>query len=181
MAEEDEDESPHVNTEETDEEAQDTCPAFDDDLDSEVDDFTIEQDDHVFMAMVHLVNPHHFVCALSTVSGCLAEVFAKNSKLKDSEDIVLTSLHTYADVFSEMAFDSLPECCKWDHTIPLEHEPPPGFCKVYLMTLTEQTEMDTFLEDALATGHIRQSKSPLGAPVFFIKKKDGKLHFVQDY
>jgi hypothetical protein len=49
------------------------------------------------------------------------------------------------------------------------------------MTLTEQTEMDTFLEEALATGCIRQSKSPLGAPVFFIKKKDGKLRFVQDY
>jgi hypothetical protein len=31
MVEEDEDESPHVNTDETDEEAQDTCPAFDDD------------------------------------------------------------------------------------------------------------------------------------------------------
>jgi hypothetical protein len=49
------------------------------------------------------------------------------------------------------------------------------------MTLTEQTEMDAFLEKALATGCIRQSKSPLGAPVFFIKKKDGKLRFVQDY
>jgi hypothetical protein len=49
------------------------------------------------------------------------------------------------------------------------------------MTLTEQTEMDAFLEEALATGRIRQSKSPLGAPVFFIKKKDGKLLFVQDY
>jgi hypothetical protein len=41
--------------------------------------------------------------------------------------------------------------------------------------------MDTFLEEALATGHIRQSKSPLRALVFFIKKKDGKLHFIQDY
>jgi hypothetical protein len=49
------------------------------------------------------------------------------------------------------------------------------------MTLTEQTEMDAFLEEALATGHIRQSKSPLGAPVFFIKKTDGNLRFVQDY
>jgi hypothetical protein len=45
----------------------------------------------------------------------------------------------------------------------------------------EQTEMDAFLEEALATGCIRQSKSPLGAPVFLIKKKDRKLHFVQDY
>jgi hypothetical protein len=49
------------------------------------------------------------------------------------------------------------------------------------MTLTEQTEMDAFLEEALATRRIRQSKSPLRAPVFFIKKKDGKLCFVQDY
>jgi hypothetical protein len=51
---------------------------------------------------------------------------------------VLTSLHTYVDVFSETAFNSLPERRKWDHTIELEHEPSPGFCKVYLMTLTEQ-------------------------------------------
>jgi hypothetical protein len=58
---------------------------------------------------------------------------------------------------------------------------PLQFPKVYPMTLTEQTEMDAFLEEALATGHIRQSKSPLGASVFFIKKNDGKLHFIQDY
>jgi hypothetical protein len=102
MTAEDEDESPHVNTEETDEEVQNLCPAFDNDLDSEVDDFTIEEDDHVFMMMVHPVDPHHFVCALSTVSGCLAEAFAKDSKLKDFEDIVPTSLHTYADVFTHL-------------------------------------------------------------------------------
>jgi hypothetical protein len=181
MVEEDEDESPHVNADETDEEAQDTGPALDDDLDSEVDDIIIEEDDRVFMAMVHPVDPHHFVRALSTVSGRLAEAFAKNSKPKGFEDIVPTFLHTYADVFSETAFDSLPECRKWDHAIELECKPSPRFRKVYPMTLTEQTEMDTFLEEALATGRIRQSKSPLGVPVFSTKKKDGKLHFVQDY
>jgi hypothetical protein len=79
LAEEDKDESPHMDMDETDEEAQDTGPAFDDDLDSEVDDFTIEEDDRVFMAMVHPVDPHHFVRASSTVSGRLAEAFAKNS------------------------------------------------------------------------------------------------------
>jgi hypothetical protein len=181
MAEEDKDESPHVNMDETDEEAQDTSLAFDNNLDSEVDDFTIEEDDRIFMAMVHPVDPHHFVRASSMVSGRLAEAFAKNSKLKGFEDIVPTSLHTYANVFSETAFDSLPECRKWDHAIELEHKPSPGLHKVYPMTLTEQTEMDAFLEEVLATGHIRQSKSPFRAPVFFIKKKDGKLCFVQDY
>jgi hypothetical protein len=181
MAEEDEDESPHMDMDKTDEEAQDRGLAFDDDLESEVDDFTIEEDDHIFMAMVHPVNPHHFVHASSTVSRCLVEAYANNSKPKGFGDIVLTTLHQYADIFSETTFDSLPERCKWDHAIELEREPSPGFHKVYLMTLTEQTEMDMFLETALATGRIRQSKSPLGAPVFFIKKKDGKLCFVQDY
>jgi hypothetical protein len=181
MVEEDEDESPHVNMDETNEEAQDTCPALDDDLDSDVDDVTIEEGDRVFMTMVHPVDPQHFVRASSMVSGCLAEAFANNSKLKDFQDIVPTSLHAYADVFSETAFDSLPERRKWDHAIELERKPSPRFRKVHPMTLTEQTEMDAFLEEALATGRIRQSKSPLGALVFFIKKKDGKLRFVQDY
>jgi hypothetical protein len=177
----DKDESPHMNMDETDEGVQDTCPAFDDDLDSEVDDFTIEEDDRVFMMMVHQVNPHHFVHASSMVSRRLVEAFAKNSKPKGFGDIVPTTLHEYADVFSETTFNSFPECRKWDHAIELEREPSPGFQKVYPMTLTEQTEMDAFLEEALATGRIRQSKSPLGAPVFFIKKKDGRLRFVQDY
>jgi hypothetical protein len=66
-----------MNMDETDEEAQDTCLAFDDDLDCEVNDFTIEEDDRIFMVMVYPVNPYHFVCALSMVSGHLAEVFAK--------------------------------------------------------------------------------------------------------
>jgi hypothetical protein len=131
MVEEDEDESPHMDTDETDEEAQDTCPALDDDLDSDVDDIAIEEGDRVFMMMVHPVDPHHFVRASSTVSGCLAETFARNSKPKDFHDIVPTSLHAYTDVFSETAFNSLPEHCKWDHTIELECKPSPGFCKVY--------------------------------------------------
>jgi hypothetical protein len=123
MAEEDEDESPHMDTDETDEEAQDTGLAFDNDLDSEVNDFTIEEDDCVFMTMVHPVNPHHFVHALSMVSGRLVEVFAKNSKPKGFDDIVPTSLHTYADVFSETAFDSLPEHRKWDHALSWSASP----------------------------------------------------------
>jgi hypothetical protein len=60
MAEEDEDESPHMDMDETDEEAQDRGLAFDDD-------FTIEEDDRIFMAMMHPVDSHHFVRASSTV------------------------------------------------------------------------------------------------------------------
>jgi len=45
----------------------------------------------------------------------------------------------------------------------------------------EQEELDAFLEENLHTGRIQPSKSPITAPVFFIKKKDGSLQLVQDY
>ena len=41
--------------------------------------------------------------------------------------------------------------------------------------------MDSFLEENLRTGQIHPLKSPMAAPVFFIKKNDGSLRLVQDY
>lgn len=49
------------------------------------------------------------------------------------------------------------------------------------MNTQEQKALDKFLEENLRTGQIRTSKSPMAAPFFFIKKKDGKLRPVQDY
>jgi len=45
----------------------------------------------------------------------------------------------------------------------------------------EQEELDAFLEENLRTGQIQPSKSPIAAPMFFIKKKDSSLWLVQDY
>ena len=49
------------------------------------------------------------------------------------------------------------------------------------MSPIEQKELNDFLEENLLSGHIHPSKSPMASPVFFMKKKDGKLQFVQDY
>src|SRR3981189_3018423 len=117
----------------------------------------------------------------STVSQCLAEAFTRNSKATSFRDAVPSSLHEFEDIFSEGTFDHLPKWRKWDHAIELEREPSPGFRKVYPMSPEKQTELDTFLEEALATGRIQHLESPIGAPVFFIKKKDRRLRFVQDY
>src|SRR5258705_3446357 len=45
----------------------------------------------------------------------------------------------------------------------------------------EQKELDEFLRENLANGHIHPSKSLIRAPVFFIKKKESSLCLVQDY
>src|SRR5215470_18688165 len=49
------------------------------------------------------------------------------------------------------------------------------------MSPIEQEELDRFIEENIRKGYIRPSKSPMASPVFFVKKKDGKLQFVQDY
>ena len=84
-------------------------------------------------------------------------------------------------MFAKEDFDILPEHCKWDHAIELTPGAEPKSSKVYPLSPLEQAELDAFLEENLRTGRIRPSKSPMAAPVFFIKKKDGSLRLVQDY
>jgi hypothetical protein len=62
-------EATHVNVDETEEEVQGKCLALDDNLEFDADHIEIEEGDHVFMAMVHPVNPQHFVRASSMVSS----------------------------------------------------------------------------------------------------------------
>jgi len=84
-------------------------------------------------------------------------------------------------MFAKEDFDILPEHHKWDHAIELISGAEPKTSKVYPLSLLEQAELDTFLKENLHTRQIRASKSPIAAPVFFIKKKDGSLCLVQDY
>ncbi len=53
--------------------------------------------------------------------------------------------------------------------------------KLYPLSPVEQAELDKFLEENISSGRIRPSKSPMAAPFFFVKKKDGSLRPVQDY
>ena len=87
----------------------------------------------------------------------------------------------FQSVFAKEDFDILLEHRKWDHTIELIPGTEPKSSKVYSLSLLEQAELDAFLEENLHTGRIRPSKSPIAAPVFFIKKKDSSLQLVQDY
>jgi len=84
-------------------------------------------------------------------------------------------------MFAKEDFDILPEHCKWDHAIELIPGAEPKSSKVYPLFLLEQVELDAFLEENLHTRRIQPLKSPITASMFFIKKKDGSLHLVQDY
>jgi len=87
----------------------------------------------------------------------------------------------FESVFAKEDFDVLLEHRQWDHAIKLIPGSEPKSSKVYPLSPVKQKELDFFLEENLCTGRIRPSKSPMAAPVFFIKKKDGSLWLVQDY
>lgn len=49
------------------------------------------------------------------------------------------------------------------------------------MSPAKNKELQDFFNDTLKKGYIVSSKFSIASPVFFIKKKDGKLHLIQDY
>jgi hypothetical protein len=58
-------------------------------------------------------------------------------------------------------------------------EPPPG--AVYSLSQSELCELHEFLDKHLRIGFIRLSRSPHGAPVLFVQKKNGNLHLCMDF
>src|SRR5258707_2649389 len=68
-----------------------------------------------------------------------------------------------------------------DHTIDLSPGTDLPHSQTFPLSPGEQKELDDFLQENLANGRIHPSKSPMGAPVFFVKKKDGSLRLIQDY
>ena len=85
-------------------------------------------------------------------------------------------------VFSEEQSQQLPQHSIWDHAIELlpgALNSLPG--QLLPLNLEEKAEIHKFVQEHLNQGTIRISKSPYAANFFFVKKKDGKLHPVQDY
>jgi len=118
---------------------------------------------------------------MATTSQHLVEGARRSKETQATTTPLPAYVTEFQSVFAKEDFDILPEHRKWDHAIELIPGAEPKSSKVYPLSPLEQTELDAFLEENLCTGRIQPSKSPIAAPVFFIKKKDGSLQLVQDY
>ena len=68
-----------------------------------------------------------------------------------------------------------------DFTITLEPGSAAAWGPVYRMSPAELEEVRKQLDVLLANGWIRPSESPFGAPILFVRKKDGSLRMCVDY
>ncbi|KAL0549529.1 hypothetical protein IC582_014014 [Cucumis melo] len=86
----------------------------------------------------------------------------------------------YPDVFPE-ELPGLPPHREVEFAIELEPDTVPIFRAPYRMALAELKELKVQLQELLDKGFIRPSMSPWGAPVLFVKKKDGSMRLCIDY
>ena len=89
--------------------------------------------------------------------------------------------HDFADVFSKAKSDTLPEHHDYDLKINLEEGTSPPLGTMYSLSQVELQALRKFLDENLNSGIIRPTRSPHGAPILFIKKKDGSLRLCVDF
>ncbi|SJL16278.1 uncharacterized protein ARMOST_19798 [Armillaria ostoyae] len=89
----------------------------------------------------------------------LATKANEGKEKKTFEQMIPEPYQDFKDLFTKENFDELPTQKPWDHAIEL-------------IPNAKNTRLQ---------GCIKPSKSPMASPFFFVKKKDGQLHPVQDY
>lgn len=84
--------------------------------------------------------------------------------------------------FSAVKADIIPEHRKFDCEIEFKSpELVPPFRPIYNLSEVDRKELRLYIEDMLAKGFIRPSKSPAGAGVFFVRKKDSSKRLCVGY
>ncbi len=90
-------------------------------------------------------------------------------------------LEEFPDVMPEELPEELPSRRRVDHAIEVVPRVAPPAKASYRMSHEELKELKVQLEELLAKGYIKPSKSPYRAPVLFVHKKDGTLRMCVDY
>lgn len=110
------------------------------------------------------------------------EIFdGSEGEVKNMTELPVVYLE-FRDVFSAMGADILPEHRKFDCEIELKSpDLVPPFRPIYNLSEVDRIELKKYIGEMLAKGFIRPSKSPAGAGVFFVPKKDKSKRLCVDY
>ena len=111
-------------------------------------------------------------------TSCQAQVAALTSE----ETGIPAEYSDFSNIFSSDSAAELPEHTGInDHPINLLDNKQPPYDPIYSLGPVELETLKTYIEVNLASGFIRPSKSPGGAPIPFVRKKDGSLRLCINY
>jgi hypothetical protein len=89
--------------------------------------------------------------------------------------------HEFWDVFSKLASSKLPPNQPYDLKIELEDGAQPPIGRMYSLSEKELSALRQFLDKNLNNVFVCPSTSSHGAPILFVKKKDGSLCLCVDF
>ncbi|MBW0576259.1 hypothetical protein O181_115974, partial [Austropuccinia psidii MF-1] len=119
----------------------------------------------------------------SSYHDSLEELWDEEEEPEEIETVmkvVPSVYHQYLDVFSKVKAEKLPPHRACDHHIELEGSLPPVGV-IYSLSNQESDTLRAYISENVEKGFIRPSSSSTGAPVLFVKKKDGGLRLCVDY
>uniref|UniRef100_A0A3P9IHF7 Reverse transcriptase n=1 Tax=Oryzias latipes TaxID=8090 RepID=A0A3P9IHF7_ORYLA len=107
------------------------------------------------------------------------------SPLSSPEEIDLSNVpscyHDLRTVFSKARAGALPPHRPYDCSITLLDGAPLPKSRLFNLSGPEKVAMENYIQEALSSGHIRPSSSPVGAGFFFVEKKDKTLRPCIDF
>lgn len=114
----------------------------------------------------------------ASISQQMAEKQGKDQQ----EQAIPQEYQRHIMVFSEEAAKRFPPERPEDHVITLTSDAPKSInCKMYKLTQEEEEAARSMTDQQEQLGYVTRSNSAWSSPLFFIKKKDGRLRPVFDY
>jgi len=111
-----------------------------------------------------------------SIAGGVGEMVREDIKIK-----ILPEYRDYADIFSQDKIHAVPEHSKYDHHIGLipEAQLPDG--PIYPLSTKELEALWDYIREMEDHGKNRRCSWPIGAPILFVLKPDGRLRLCVDY
>ena len=114
---------------------------------------------------------------LLTLTGQVASIREEEPELSN----VSRDYWQFSDIFCKQKAKTLSDHRSYDLSIQIEQSSLLLLGPIYSLSATELQTLQEFINKNTKTGIIRPSNSPCGAPVLFIKKKDGTLQLCINY
>ncbi|POW17893.1 hypothetical protein PSTT_00227 [Puccinia striiformis] len=111
-----------------------------------------------------------------SLSGCPSGIsfpFSNQSLSVSAAEILPDFLQEFKNVFVTQSLSSLPpHRGEFDCSINLKPNSNPPFVGMYNLSASETEQLREYVDENLRKGFIRESSSPAGAPIFFVKTQN---------
>jgi hypothetical protein len=139
---------------------------------------TLKKKDYEQIFLLQLVSAENKLNTNPVQVNSIKSTMKANSFLQQQ---LMELKNNYADVFPSELPAGMPPERTVKHNIQLFADHTPPCHRPYRMSQSELDELKIQLDELLSKGFIVPSVSPYGAPVLFVKKKDGTKRLCIDY